>query len=314
MNFSRLFSISTTLALFSLSACNGQSGSGTSASAANDNLDGSDSSASTAPQANSSGTTPVPGAPVVSPIPNSSPSPSAPPKVVRTYKVDALLFAGDGTWGVEVSSLESILKSHNSTYKKVTSAQLDALSLDELAQFGVLIFPGGSGGSQADSLSSATHARLRAAVQERGVSYIGFCAGAFIAVAPAPAPGRDVSYGLGIVPGEVLEYYYLEYQINPDIAMTLATFADGSTHDLLWYGGPVTPNTPGGVIAKYPNGDPAISQTFSGKGFVIISGPHPAAPQSVRNSYGLDDSDGTDFELTWKLISSAMRQQPLQAF
>ena len=59
-------------------------------------------------------------------------------------------------------------------------------------------------------------------------------------VAPAPKPGKDVSYGLGIVAGPELEYYYLENQ-GTEIAMTLASFPDGSKRDLLWYGGPVTP-------------------------------------------------------------------------
>lgn len=195
----------------------------------------------------------------------------------------------------------------------MTSDELDRMSLDELSQFKMLIFPGGGGSTQANSLGADTHARLRAAVQERGVSYIGFCAGAFIAVAPAPESGKDVSYGFGIVNGPFLDYYYLENQ-GKLISMTLESFADGTKRDLLWYGGPVTPNTAGGVVAKYPNGDPAITQIWSGKGFVMLSAIHPAAPQRIRDLYGLRDSDGLDYELTWKLLDSAINQRPLQAF
>lgn len=245
---------------------------------------------------------------------NPSPSPSPSQKPIRNYSTDVMIFNGSGTWGEEITSLQNILKSHGTSYQLVNSAQLDAMSLDDMAKFGLMIFPGGSGGTQAGSLSSDTHARLRAAVQERGVSYLGFCAGTFIAVAPAPAPGKDVSYGLGIVDGPVLDYYYLENQLNPDIAMTMETFADGSKHDLVWYGGPVTLNTPGTVVAKYPNGDPAISETWSGNGFVMLSGVHPAATQATRDAYGLNDSDGLDFDLAWTLINSALTQSPLPVF
>jgi glutamine amidotransferase-like uncharacterized protein len=250
--------------------------------------------------------------PTVSIVPNNPSQFIADPQ--RKYSIDVMLFAGTGTWATEVSSIESILKTNNMTYNKLSSAQLNALSAKDLAQYGLLIFPGGAGGTQAKSLSSQSHAELRSAVQDYGVSYLGFCAGAFIAVAPAPDPGQDVSYGLGIVNGLELDYYFLEYQLNPDVAMTLENFADGSQRDLLWYGGPVTPNTPGGVIARYPNGDPAITQLVSGKGFVIVSGPHPAAPQTVKDSFGLLDSDGSDEQLTWSLISSALYQIPMKAF
>ena len=225
-----------------------------------------------------------------------------------------MLFAGSGTWASEVAAIEAILKTRGLSYSKLNSPQLSALNAQEISQFGLLIFPGGVGATQAQSLSSKSRAELRSAVQNYGVSYLGFCAGAFIAVAPAPDPGQDVSYGLGIVDGPELDYYFLEYQLSSGVSMTLETFADGSQRDLLWYGGPVTPNTPGGVIARYPNGDPAITQMVSGKGFVILSGPHPAAPQAVKDSFGLYDSDGSDQELTWNLISSALRQTPMKAF
>jgi glutamine amidotransferase-like uncharacterized protein len=224
-----------------------------------------------------------------------------------------LLFIGSGTWGTEVTNLENILNSNGASFKEVTSAQLDAMSVDEIASYGILIFPGGSGGTEAGSLSTQTHANLREAVQVRGVSYIGFCAGAFIAEAPAPSAGQDVSYGLGVVAGPELDYYYLENQ-GTDIAMTLASFPDGSTKDLLWYGGPVTPNVAGGVIAKYPDGNPMITQVKSGNGFVIMSGVHPTANQATLSALGMSSSDGIHQDFAWTLINAALHQQPLPAF
>ncbi len=253
----------------------------------------------------------VPDSPSDQPLPEVPVTPPAPPlPEARIYSTDALLFAGSGTWSAEVSSLKAILDSHGASYQVVSSSQLNGLSLEQLGDFGVLIFPGGSGGTQASSLTSATHERIRRAVQELGVGYTGFCAGAFIAVAPAPAPGRDVVYGLGVVDGQVLDYYYLENQ-GVTASMTLLTLADGSTRDVLWYGGPVTPEGPGDVIARYPNGDAAISQMDSGMGLVVIAGGHPGVPASSKSALGLRDSDGDDFELTWGLIRAAMKHERL---
>jgi glutamine amidotransferase-like uncharacterized protein len=248
--------------------------------------------------------------PIESPSPEDRLPPEAPSQ--RSWSVDALLFAGSGTWAAEVSSLKSILSARGASYIEVSSAELNAMTLEEISEFGVLIFPGGSGGTQAGSLSSSTKALLRQAVQERGVGYTGFCAGAFIAVAPTPAPGRDVVYGLGVAEGPVLDYYYLENQ-GVTAQMTLLQLADGSTRDVLWYGGPVTPDQPGDVIARYPNGDASISQLTSGAGLVVISGGHPGVPASSKSAFGLVDSDGLDYELTWSMISAAMNHQRLPA-
>ncbi len=279
-------------ALFALSACNGSSsGSESSGVAAGSNSTGSGLSQQSPSQ------------------PSSQPPASA---ASRTWTTDVMLFAGSGTWGTEVSNLENIMQAHGTSYQVVSSAQLDAMSVDQIAQFGLLIFPGGAGGTEAGSLSAQTHANLREAVQVRGVSYLGFCAGSFIAQAPAPAPGQDVSYGLGVVNGPELDYYYLENQ-GTDIAMTLLTFADGSTQDILWYGGPVTPNTSGGVIAKYPDGNPAITELWSGNGFVILSGVHPTADQATLSAVGMSSSDGTHQDTAWNLINAALHQQALPA-
>jgi glutamine amidotransferase-like uncharacterized protein len=231
----------------------------------------------------------------------------------REYHTDALVFTGPGTWSAEVTNLVAILKENGATYETASAAKLESMSVDDLAKYGVLIFPGGSGGTQAGSVSDDTHARLREAVQSRGVNYVGFCAGAWIAVAPKPAPGKDVSYGFGVAEGPVLDFYYLTDQ-GVDVAMTMHSFADGTKRDIVWYGGPVTPEWPSGVVARYPNGQPAISQTFSGKGLVVIAATHPAAPQSIRDAYGVTDKDGLDFDVAWNLIAAALHQRPLPAY
>jgi glutamine amidotransferase-like uncharacterized protein len=303
MKFKHSYNVIVAFAFLILSACEGGSQSA-GASAAS-----TETGVASSPTSESSQTQ-TPSDPSTSPTPSPTETTSA---STRTYTTDALLFVGSGTWGTEISNLRTILSGHGATYKEISSAQLNAMSVDDIAQYGILIFPGGSGGTEAGSLSSQTHANLREAVQKRGVSYIGFCAGAFIAQAPAPSAGGDVSYGLGIVDGPELDYYELEYQ-GQDLAMTLAKFPDGSTKDLLYYGGPVTPNIPGGVVAQYPNGDPMITQVRSGSGFVMMVGTHPTASTSTLSSLGLSSSDGAHQDYAWTLINAALHEQPLPAF
>ena len=184
------------------------------------------------------------------------------------------------------------------------------MTVSQLTQFGMLIFPGGEGSTEADSVSAQTHANLRQAVQQYGVSYLGFCAGSFIAVAPAPASGQDVSYGLGIVNAPLLNEY-AGPGTDADYEMTAQSFPNGSTQEILWYGGPITPNT--GVVAKYPTGDPSISEMWSGNGYVILSGGHPTVPQSVLDSLGVTP-DAPDQTLAWQLMNAALHQQPMPTF
>jgi glutamine amidotransferase-like uncharacterized protein len=221
-----------------------------------------------------------------------------------------LVFVGDGTWGTEIGDLEDMLTAHSVPYQEVTSAQLDAMSAEDMAQFAVIYIPGGEGGTEAADTSSATHANLRAAVQQLGVSYVGFCAGAFVAVAPAPPPGGDVSYGFGVVDGPVLDYYTGPGS-DQTYAMTLESYPDGSSENILWYGGPVTPEI--GVVARYPTGDAAISQIHSGNGLVLIGGVHPDLSQGSLDALGVAP-DTPSQDIAWKIMNAALTRQPLPTF
>lgn len=226
---------------------------------------------------------------------------------VRNFTTDVMVFTGSGTWSTEIADAETLLTSHGASYQEVTSSQLDAMTTTDLANFAVLFFPGGEGGTEAESVSATTHANLRTAVQSLGVSYVGFCAGAFIAVAPAPAAGGDVSYGFGIVDGPILNEY-AGPGTNADYEQTLDTFANGTTQNILWYGGPITPNS--GVIAKYPTGDPAISEMWSGNGLVLIAGLHPDLSQASLDSLGVTpDTPATD--TAWEIFNAAITRTPI---
>ena len=248
---------------------------------------------------------------VITPVHPSPAEPSESPQ--RKYVTDVLLYNGGGTWTVEVNSLQNILSDHQLSYNLVDANELNAMSFEDIIQYGLMIFPGGNGAQQAGGLTAATHSRLRTAVQVNGVSYFGICAGSFIAQAPVPAAGKDVSYGLGIVPGPLLEYYALENQ-GIDTAMVNLKLPDGSSKKVLWYGGPMTTNISGGIISKYPDGTPAMSEMWSGKGFVVLSGVHPTATSGMLSSLGQDSTNAVQLDWTWDLINAALTQTPLATF
>lgn len=217
---------------------------------------------------------------------------------------EVLIFAGASSWRPEIRSLSRILTDHGISVEESTSPQLDAMSFEQLSEYSLLVFPGGNSIAMAASLSSDTHLKIRRAVRENGVSYLGFCAGAWAAIGPG---------GFEILAGPTLAYNYLSRD-GRSYAMSRAEFPDGSRRDLLWYGGPITPDAPGGVVAKYPDGTPAITQLRAGQGFVILSGLHPAAVPEVISDLSLSDSDGLDHDLAWKMLDSAIRRKAMNAF
>jgi glutamine amidotransferase-like uncharacterized protein len=236
-------------------------------------------------------------------------APTAP--VTRTFSTDVLIFTGSGTWSAEITDAEALLTSHGATYQEATSAELQAMTAAEMASFGTIFIPGGEGSTEAGSVSAATHANLREAVQQLGLSYVGFCAGAFVAVAPTPAAGQDVSYGFGVVNGQVQNEFLPTDNPNAAYEQQLLSFADGTTQDILWYGGPITPNQ--GVVAKYPTGDPAISEMWSGNGFVVIAGVHPDLSQGTLDSLAVTP-DTTAQTTAWSIFNAALTQTPLPTY
>lgn len=232
-------------------------------------------------------------------------------------QTDVLIWEPPSYWEAEAHQLARITKAHRATYREVSSKELDAMSLDELATYSLLLVPGGDGPTFTASLSKETHARLRAAVQQRGMDYLGFCAGAWIAIAPAPTTSDDdVKYGIGVADGPLQEYNYLSKQGLP-YAMSQAIFPGGRRQELLWYGGPITPEQPGAVVARYEDGTAAISQLTSGLGWVIVSGLHPAITKYVLDALDLSQPEYQEAiapDFAWSLIDSGIHHTRLSAF
>lgn len=236
------------------------------------------------------------------PSPSPTPSPTA-TSGTTSSQIKALIFNGSGTSASDTQSIVGLVAAHGWSYQVVTSAQLETMSVTDIAQYRLIIWPGGDSNVMTSGLTAATRGRVRSAVVNYGVNYVGFCAGAWMAVGPTPSASGPI-WGLSIEPGDYLKIYHPNGTL-PTAAMVKTTFASGSTRDLVWWGGPYLWSTAGTVIARYPDGSAAITQADAGKGFVVLSGLHPEAPQDWRTGAGLVDSDGLDLDVAWSLIQSA---------
>jgi hypothetical protein len=233
-------------------------------------------------------------------------APSAIPPVLATHSgLQSLIFVGPSSWSAEVDSLASILQSHEAGYREVSPDELESMSLDELLSYQALVVPGGDAPLLSLSLSLDTHQKLRDAVH-RGLGYLGFCAGAWMAVS------LDDSYGIGIVHGPIQQQTHF-FNEHRSFTVDRISFSQGPSRNLLWYGGPVTPNFLHGVVARYSDGNPAVSQVFSDQGLVTLSGVHPAANALIADALGIKDVSIIDPEFAWQLMESTMRKIPMPA-
>ncbi len=228
-------------------------------------------------------------------------------------QTDVLIYGGPGSWRAEIEALKRILYDHKATYEVFTPAQMNQMKIEDYDKYKAILFAGGDASVVRSALSSQTHANIREAVQSNGLNYLGFCAGAWIAVAPEAAPGEDVGYGIGVVKGPYLELNFLA-KSGQEHTLDLASFPDGRRRNLLWYGGPVTPNISGKVVVKYSDGTPAISQIRSGKGLVVISGLHPAVTKQILDYIHIGNAEAIAPDFAWSLLEAVIKQKSLPTF
>jgi glutamine amidotransferase-like uncharacterized protein/predicted small secreted protein len=223
----------------------------------------------------------------------------------RQFSTDVLLYNGAGAAATDVNAFIDLLDAEDLSYKLINESELNEMSVDELAAFGMILWPGGYAGIASNNLSTATRRRVREAVKARGVSYAGFCAGSFMAVGPE-------DYGFAFLSSDaILPEYEPDGIHQHDYAEIEAfTMPGGSVQDLVWFGGPYFPSA-SEVLARYRDGTPAMMQTMAGKGFVVLSGPHPESPVGWADSDADRDGKTGDRTLARKLILSALRRQPL---
>lgn len=242
---------------------------------------------------------------------------SAPDKSARPPKdkpgvgrTDVLIYGGSGSWGDEIDSLKDILAANGKTYAEYDDKQFNEATDADLDRYTLVIFPGGDSNDVSKNLTRETRERVRRAVVERGLNYFGLCSGAWLVVSPEI---KENPYGFQFVTGPWLKQTPF-HAMKLEYAVTNAIFPNGSRRKLLWFGGPITPDIPGGVIAKYADGNPAITQMKAGKGFVILSGLHPTATKKILAKINLYEKEAIDPALSWELLQAGLTGKPVTAF
>jgi hypothetical protein len=212
-----------------------------------------------------------------------------------------LLFAGRGTSPNDVAALERILRENHFSYSTASSPQLNGMSESALSAYRLLIVPGGNFEEIGHGLASSATARLRTAIRS-GLGYLGVCAGAFF--------GGDSPYnGLNLTSGVRFTFYAAENRGIRKAAVAIAA-AGSPTLDQYWEDGPQLTGW-GDVVARYPDGTPAIVEGTFGDGWVILSGIHPEAPESWRRGMTFTTPASVDNAYAATLIDAAVNRRRL---
>src|SRR5262245_27918804 len=209
-----------------------------------------------------------------------------------------LLFKGSGTSPNDVAAIEKILKESDFSYTTANSQQLNEMSESRLRAYRLLIVPGGNFEQIGNGLTSSATANVRNAVHS-GLNYLGICAGAFFA-------GETPYNGINLTSGVKFAFYALEDQGVRKAAVEISIAGSPSlTH--YWEDGPQLTGW-GDIVARYPDGTPAIVEDNVGDGWVILSGIHPEAPESWRRGMTFNTTAGVDNAYAATLISAAMNR------
>ncbi len=222
-----------------------------------------------------------------------------------TGSAPILLFTGTGTSRGDVAALETILNANHLNYAPVSSAELNGMAENEIRRHSLLIFPGGNFVEMGNSLTPSTTANIRNGVQS-GLNYLGVCAGAFLA-GNFPQPYKSLNLTSGVQFG-----FYGAARTVHKTAVAI-TVADGPTLDQYWEDGPQLTGW-GTVVAKYPDGTPAVVQGALGNGWIILTGIHPEAPESWRRGMTFSTPASTDNLLATTLIQAALNRTSLSHF
>ena len=207
---------------------------------------------------------------------------------------------------------------------------LDLINMtqSELDAYKLFIVPGGDVYCIAVNWPEATRQMVQSAVLNSGVSYLGICAGAFVAGDSDPYLNLT---GLPLSPNgwnsfDFYSLYYSLYNPNTDpepkaiVQLSLpSTSPFGTQMNVFWFSGPQLSGF-GSVLANYPDGTPAAAEeAVSDQGFIVLSGVHSEAPASwFYNEYGLSWTTSppiqTDFAFAASLINSALTKTTLPLF
>ena len=154
------------------------------------------------------------------------------------------------------------------------------------------------------SLTPGTASSLRDAVQG-GLNYLGICAGGLLAGA---GPHNHLDLTSGVRSG----FYAVVNQGIHKTAVAI-TGVGSPAQEHYWEDGPQFTGW-GAVVGKYPDGTPAVVEGASGKGWVVLSGVHPEAPESWRRGMTLTSPASADNAYARTLIEAASSRTSLPHF
>jgi hypothetical protein len=155
----------------------------------------------------------------------------------------------------------------------------------------ILLF-GGAGTSPDDVAAVDIHEAV-----QKGLGYLGICAGAFLA-------GRSTHYPSFALADVQFGFYADETRGVRKAAVTIA--GPGTpTLEQYWEDGPQLGGW-GAIIGRYPDGTPAIVEGASGGGWVLLTGVHPEAPSSWRRELFFTTPVEADHAYAATLVRAAL--------
>jgi len=207
-----------------------------------------------------------------------------------------LLFNGTGTSPNDVAAIAKILKAKGFEYTTANSTQLNRMSESQLMAYRLFIVPGGNYITMGNNLTPETTQRIQNAV-ERGVNYLGICAGGLLA-------GKAKSNSFNLTSGVNFDFYEAVNRGIHKAAVPIAC-VDTPLIEHYWENGPEFTGW-GLVVGKYPDGTPAIVEGKLGRGSVILCGVHPEAPESWRRGMTFSTPTSAANDYTGTLIDAAL--------
>lgn len=207
------------------------------------------------------------------------------------------IYTGPGVFGAGPGALATVFAKESKKYTTTIFGQ-EAFQSSDLADFDVLIFPGGSGSKQAAGIGEDGREKIRKFVADGGI-YVGICGGCYLAC-------ENFSWSLGILDAKTKSSRWkrgrkeLELEYTPE-ALAILGGIDFSKK-VKYVNGPVmepsgSPDIPDyTTIADFktevadnetPKGiqidSPAILAGTFGEGHVIGISPHPEQTEGLED-------------------------------
>jgi len=220
----------------------------------------------------------------------------------RNPNAPVLVYTGTGTSPNDVTAILNLLARNAIAHDTASSDELDAMDPAALRQRRLIIVPGGNFIEMGAVLTPATTAKVRAAVHD-GVHYLGICAGGFLAGRINGHPSFDLTNGVQFG-------FYAASRQGIRKTVVPIVWPGHATLEHYWEDGPQLTGW-GAPVATYPDGTPAVVEGEVGKGWVVLAGVHPEAPEDWRTGMTFRTPVSEDQAFAVTLIRAALDRTSL---